>query len=68
MDPICMGCNKTPDELDEYVEAAEVEEMTPAEYVASEEGTYNSENGHFLCTSCYVKAGMPSSERGWRCP
>jgi hypothetical protein len=37
-------------------------------FVINEEGTYNRENGHFLCTECYIKAGMPSSPVGWKCP
>jgi hypothetical protein len=58
--PICTGCNKTPDKIQEYIECAEDEEMTPDDYVRSEEGTYNPSNGHFLCTDCYIEAGMPS--------
>ncbi len=57
---ICIGCNKKPEEIEEYVEAAAEEEMTPDDYVAQEEGTYNRHNGHFLCTHCYIKAGQPS--------
>ena len=37
-------------------------------YVRNNEGTYNPENGHFLCTECYVAIGMPSSPSGWKCP
>ena len=66
--PLCVGCDKRPDELEEYIEHAAIEEMTPDEYVRQEEGTYNPENGHFLCTACYVRAGMPSSPRGWTAP
>lgn len=66
--PICTGCNKHPEEIAEYAEAAADEEMDVDQYVREEEGTYNYENGHFLCTSCYVKAGMPSSDRGWVAP
>jgi hypothetical protein len=66
--PMCVGCGKKPSELREYVDMAEEEGMTPDEYVRREEGTYNRENGHFLCTPCYVKAGQPSSPRGWRAP
>ena len=54
----CVGCGKAPAELTEYVDAAEDGE-TPNEYVCREEGTYNPANGHFLCTSCYIKAGTP---------
>jgi hypothetical protein len=64
--PICIGCNKHPDELSEYVDAAwENGFSSPAEYVQREEGTYNPSNGHFLCTGCYIEAGMPTSPRGW---
>ncbi|NIA67809.1 hypothetical protein HBA54_04325 [Pelagibius litoralis] len=66
--PICKGCDKRPEELQEYVDMAKLEDMTPDEYVQSEEGTYNPANGHFLCTPCYAKAGMPSSPSGWVCP
>jgi hypothetical protein len=66
----CAGCHKTPSELQEYIDAAKPEcsgeeNMTPDEYVWQEEGTLNRESGHFLCTDCYVKAGCPSSPRGW---
>lgn len=66
--PVCTGCNKRPYEIEEYVEIAKEEGMTPDDYVREGEGTYNSDNGHFLCTSCYVRAGMPSSPMGWTAP
>lgn len=65
---ICIGCNKAPAEIGEYVELAEADGITPDEFVRSEEGTYNPENGHFACTSCYIAMGEPSSPRGWRAP
>jgi hypothetical protein len=68
MDIRCIGCEKTPDQIDEYTEMAALEEMTPEQYVKVEEGTYNPENGHFACTSCYIRMGMPSSPRGWKAP
>lgn len=55
----CIVCKKMPHELDEYVQAAELEGCTPAEIVADEEGTYNPSNGHFYCTECYFTVGMP---------
>lgn len=64
----CLGCKKSPNELSEYVSAARGAEMTPDDYVWKEEGTLNLENGHFLCTDCYIKAGQPSSPRGWVAP
>lgn len=68
MRPFCTGCKKHADEIEEYIEIAKEESMTPDDYVRKEEGTYNRANGHFLCTKCYVKAGMPSSPRGWTAP
>ena len=64
-----MGCKKIPAELEEYFLPEIIgDDMTPDEYVRAEEGTYNPDNGHFLCTPCYVAAGMPSSKYGWVCP
>lgn len=68
---ICTGCNKTADELEEYIESAKDAGMTVEQYVREEEGTYNPQNGHFLCTDCYIKAGMPSNhypQKGWIAP
>lgn len=73
--PICIGCAKWPEEISEYREAAmdgpdapepSVEEIR--EFVIDQEGTFNPSNGHFLCTSCYIKNGSPTSSRGWVCP
>lgn len=58
--PICVGCGKRPNEIEEYIEAAADAEVTPDEYVCEEEGTYNAANGHFACTDCYIKMGMPA--------
>jgi hypothetical protein len=60
MQPICIGCNKRPDELEEYIECASACGMTPDEFVKEEEGAYNPENGHFACTDCYIDMGMPA--------
>ena len=68
MSPLCIGCNKHPSQLDEYTEIAAIENMEVDDYVRKEEGTYNHVNGHFLCTDCYCKAGMPSSPNGWVAP
>lgn len=68
MRPLCTGCNKHPDQITEYIAAAFDEECTPDEYVRNEEGTYNTKNGHFLCTACYIEAGQPSSPNGWVAP
>ena len=55
----CKICGKTPDEIDEYVDCAKYSDCTPEEFVVSQEGTYNSANGLFYCTDCYIKIGMP---------
>jgi hypothetical protein len=67
-DPICVGCAKRPQELPEYTSAAREANVAPNDYVTYNEGTFNRENGHFLCDTCYIKNGMPSSERGWVAP
>ena len=66
-EPICIGCNRHPVDCG-YQDVAEYENLTPDEYVRQHEGTYNPDNGHFLCDVCYVKAGMPSSPWGWIAP
>lgn len=68
--PMCQGCGKKPHELPEYVSAAEESGTSPILYVMQEEGTYNRSNGHFLCTPCYVNAGMPTAgpRKRWVCP
>lgn len=68
--PICVGCNKSPEEIDEYIAIAENygDGTTPTQFVKEEEGTYNPKNGHFTCTKCYIKMGQPSSPTGWRAP
>lgn len=69
MRPLCTGCKKHPDEIEEYQDP-EIRDPNQSadDYVRAEEGTYNRENGHFLCTDCYIAAGMPSSPRGWVAP
>jgi hypothetical protein len=67
-DPICIGCGKTPDELSEYSPRSTGMDLTPDEYVWQEEGTLNPSNGHFLCDSCYIRAGMPTAPEGWIAP
>lgn len=65
---ICVGCGKAPDQLDEYIEAGRESNMSPEQYCWEEECTLNIENGHFMCTTCYVAAGCPSSPWGWKAP
>jgi hypothetical protein len=67
--PICTGCNRHPEQIEEYLPMAVMEKMTADEIVIATDGTYNAENGHFLCTECYIKAGCPSGPgRGWKAP
>lgn len=64
----CNGCLKPPSEIPEFVTIAAEEGCTPEEFVLREEGTLNPRNHHFLCTDCYIAAGMPSSPTGWTAP
>lgn len=61
-------CGRTPDQITEYSQAYTESSLSPADYVWSEEGTTNRENGHFTCTECYIALGQPSSREGWRTP
>jgi hypothetical protein len=64
-DPMCGRYAKDMPELDNWLES----DQTRATFVIENEGTYNTSNGHFLCDSCYVKAGFPTSPGyGWVCP
>lgn len=74
-DLVCFNCHKTPEQLAEYVIAAKEtsefigSEVTPAQYVMEEEGTLNHNNGHFACTDCYIRIGLPTAPgRGWKAP
>lgn len=65
---VCGYCDKTPDQIDEYVEMAAALGTTPNAYVETLEGTFNPLTGHFACTACYIRIGMPSSPQGWVAP
>jgi hypothetical protein len=67
-EPVCIGCNKTPEQIDEYKYGAQEYDISPNQYVRSEEGTYNPANGHFMCTNCYINAGQPATSTGWKAP
>lgn len=56
---ICFRCKRVPSQIDEYVHNPE-DDPDPVRFVMEEEGTYNPENGHFCCTECYIKIGMPT--------
>ena len=56
-DPIC---GRTPDQIDEYIELAKADGMTPEEWARAEEGTLDPATGQFVCTSCYMAIGQPA--------
>lgn len=64
-EPVCMGCGKNPDQIPEYNSEFTGIDLSNRMYVVSHEGTYNPLNGHFLCTDCYINAGMPTNPWGW---
>ncbi len=66
--PFCPSCERDGSDIQEYINMAHAEDVEVDDYIRQEEGTFNHANGHFLCTVCYVKAGMPSSPHGWTCP
>lgn len=65
---LCIGCNKTPEQIEEYWPEFTGEEMNAEDYVWDQEGTLNRANGHFMCTPCYIAAGQPSGPQGWVAP
>ena len=65
--PLCIGCGRSPREIIEYIENPD-DDPDPIHYVKHNEGTYNRNNGHFACTECYIKMGMPSKPGGWIAP
>ena len=56
----CPFCNRKPNEIDEYIEGAEENEMSAENYVQMDEGTYHQKTNLFCCTECYVSQGLPS--------
>ena len=66
--PFCPGCRLFAVQHPEMLAMVSAGEATSPEAAAREDGTYNPENGHFLCMECYIGAGMPSSPDGWTCP
>ena len=78
LEPYDPSCKKFAKDITSYdasiageYELDSLEDVTPEmreRFVRNEEGTYNPVNGHFLCDSCYIKVGCPSSPTGWKCP
>ena len=56
---VCMGCGRTPAELDEYVRAAEDEGMPVELWVYYYEMTYDRDKHTFLCNPCFIRKGHP---------
>lgn len=59
----CIDCGKAPDEIQEYIDAGRENDLTPKSYVEQEEGTYNSANGHFLCTEDFIRREIETGRR-----
>lgn len=55
----CKGCHRVPIELSEFVEMADVFQVTPQQYVERYEETFDRRTERFYCTTCWEKAGMP---------
>lgn len=55
----CVRCGRHPDQIEEYSPEYTGEDLTPEQFVWKEEGTLNTENGHFYCTGCFIEAGLP---------
>jgi hypothetical protein len=59
LDIRCPVCGRRASEIREYKDGGYEYGLSPERFVMQEEGTYNQENGHFYCTTCYIKLGMP---------
>lgn len=66
-EPYDPNCGKYASDMS-YIDHYREPDQSRADYIRSEEGTYNPSNGHFACDPCYISVGMPSSERGWKQP
>jgi hypothetical protein len=66
-DPMCERYAENMTDYDSFIPGT-ISPQKREIYVIQEEGTYNKTNGHFLCDTCYIKAGMPTKPYGWKCP
>ncbi len=57
--PRCANCKEKAEDLPEYIEASERENMSVNDYVLLYEGTFNQTNAHFLCWDCWNLLGQP---------
>lgn len=63
---VCIGCNRGPFNIPEYLQFAREEFAEPDAWVWENESTLNVDNGHFACTGCYIKMGQPVGKFGSR--
>jgi len=59
---VCVGCRRTPRQIPEYKGLGYA---SASEACLSEEGTLDRDTGRFLCSPCYIKAGMPVGPAVW---
>lgn len=55
-EPVCKICGRKASEIHECV--CNPDDVAPDVY-AREDGTYNPFTNQFICTTCYIKIGMP---------
>jgi hypothetical protein len=73
-EPYCFRCGKPASSFSEYRDMVHeaFPEVSAADYVRDEEGTYNPETNRFACDECYIAIGMPVGEPGndygWKAP
>lgn len=69
-EPYCFRCGKPASSFSAYRDMIHdaFPEVTAADYVRDEEGTYNPETNRFACDACYIAIGTPSAPNGWRAP
>ena len=72
-EPYCFRCGKPASSFlmyqDDCVYDVHQENCScAADYVRSEEGTYNPDTNRFACDGCYIAIGMPAGPDGWRAP
>lgn len=71
-DPVCQ---KQASEIPSVVAYARENRMSPDGFVRQEDGTYNPDNEHFLCDTCFISEEIRNGARlvgsngqRWVCP
>ncbi len=54
--PQCRDCGRVPAEIAEYADLV-LDGSSVDDFVRWNDGTYNPETGHFLCTRCILMLG-----------